>query len=78
MDRSNLNRFSRSPRVYDLYIARMDGWLSLILRLLVGKLVSENKERGSKTKESDHGTRHDCAHKEEEGAMITSRALGRS
>jgi hypothetical protein len=54
------------------------GWLSLILRLLVGNLASENKERGSKTKQIDRETRHDCTHKEEEGTMITFRALERS
>ena len=38
-------------------------------------LVSEKEEWGSKKKQSNHGTRHDCAHREEEGTMLPFRAL---
>jgi hypothetical protein len=47
----------------------MNGWLSLILRLLMETW---------RAKQRDHGTRHDCAQKEEEGMVITSRVLERS
>ena len=49
-----------------------------IATLTVGLIIScrsENEERGLKMKQSDHGTTHDCAHREEEGTMIPFWAL---